>query len=543
LGEERTRQELIPFLEDNHDDDDEVLLALAEELGKFVPLVGGPTFSHTLLPILETLASVDETVVRNKASESLVEIGASMSADDFEQHFIPVLESLIAKEWPARVSATSLLYVSYEKCKGDSRKKQIRNWFTLLTKDETPMVRRASAHAFCKLVTVIEPGYDIELLPVFQKLTEDDQDSVRLISVEACGALAKVLKGNNAVNEVVVPILLHFASDQSWRVRHQAALQMADVAGAAKKNVVQSLLLTSFLSLLKDCEAEVRAVAASCVSKFSHLLSKNEIIASIIPCCEDLANDSNQYVRISIASAVTELSPLVGKDVTGKNLLPIFLELLKDENPEARLGIIGKLDSVGKVIGVDLLSSSLMPAIEDLSKDEHWRVRLAIISHVPLLSQQLGPNFLNNQLIPQCIGWLEDKVYSIREAAIETLQKLATQFGSKWAQQHVVPSVLGTLENTNYLYRITGLHTIAALIPHMESEAVESDLVPAVAEAARNDPVPNVRFNAAKVFQDISSKVSPSSLNNVIRPCLVDLQSDSDVDVRYFASQGLQQLQ
>ena len=39
LGEERTRSELIPFLTDTIYDEDEVLLALAEQLGSFTPLV------------------------------------------------------------------------------------------------------------------------------------------------------------------------------------------------------------------------------------------------------------------------------------------------------------------------------------------------------------------------------------------------------------------------------------------------------------------------------------------------------------------------
>lgn len=38
---ERTRSELIPFLTDTIYDEDEVLLALAEQLGTFTPLVGG----------------------------------------------------------------------------------------------------------------------------------------------------------------------------------------------------------------------------------------------------------------------------------------------------------------------------------------------------------------------------------------------------------------------------------------------------------------------------------------------------------------------
>lgn len=49
LGVERTRSELIPFLTDTIYDEDEVLLALAEQLGTFTPLVGGPEFVHCLL--------------------------------------------------------------------------------------------------------------------------------------------------------------------------------------------------------------------------------------------------------------------------------------------------------------------------------------------------------------------------------------------------------------------------------------------------------------------------------------------------------------
>lgn len=50
LGPDRTHEELIPFLQDSVDDEDEVLIALAEELGKnFNELVGGPKFAHALL--------------------------------------------------------------------------------------------------------------------------------------------------------------------------------------------------------------------------------------------------------------------------------------------------------------------------------------------------------------------------------------------------------------------------------------------------------------------------------------------------------------
>ena len=41
-------------------------MALAEQLGNFTPLVGGPEYVHVLLKPLENLATVEETVVRDK---------------------------------------------------------------------------------------------------------------------------------------------------------------------------------------------------------------------------------------------------------------------------------------------------------------------------------------------------------------------------------------------------------------------------------------------------------------------------------------------
>lgn len=93
LGAERTREELIPFLDgqshppiyryitsplpfwptfdltystESVEDEDEVLVALSEELGGFIEYVGGPEWGHVLLSPLENLAAIEEPVVRDK---------------------------------------------------------------------------------------------------------------------------------------------------------------------------------------------------------------------------------------------------------------------------------------------------------------------------------------------------------------------------------------------------------------------------------------------------------------------------------------------
>ena len=120
LGEERTRKELIPFLNASSEDDDEVLLAMAEELGNFVPYVGGPEYAHTLLVPLETLCCTEETVVREQAVKSLSQVGTELSASSTEEHLHPLVE----------VSLVCLQSMTTTACPGPSfpvRGQQIRS--------------------------------------------------------------------------------------------------------------------------------------------------------------------------------------------------------------------------------------------------------------------------------------------------------------------------------------------------------------------------------------------------------------------------------
>jgi len=57
-----------------------VLLALAEQLGSFSSLVGGQEHVHCLLPPLESLATVEETVRVKEEEKSLsVEVNLNLS--------------------------------------------------------------------------------------------------------------------------------------------------------------------------------------------------------------------------------------------------------------------------------------------------------------------------------------------------------------------------------------------------------------------------------------------------------------------------------
>ena len=337
----------MSFLTETIYDEDEVLLALAEQLGQFTSLVGGPDYVHCLLKPLESLATVEETVVRDKAVDSLRNLAPEHSNSDLETHFVPMLKRLAQGDWfTSRTSACGLVSVCYQRV-SNSTKMDLRALFRNLCSDETPMVRRAAAAKFGELVKVVEIEHvKNELIPLFNSLAQDEQDSVRLLAVEACVVIAGLFKHDD-IEKFLMPSLKSAIDDKSWRVRYVVADKFVELQTGVGPDITKNELVGAFSALLRDNEAEVRAASASKIKDFCHQLpidSREAIIMShVLPCVKDLVNDSNQHVKSALAGVIMGLSPVVGKENTIEHLLPLFLTQLKDECPDVRLNIISNL--------------------------------------------------------------------------------------------------------------------------------------------------------------------------------------------------------
>ncbi|XP_007648156.1 serine/threonine-protein phosphatase 2A 65 kDa regulatory subunit A alpha isoform isoform X1 [Cricetulus griseus] len=542
LGVERTRSELLPFLTDTIYDEDEVLLALAEQLGTFTTLVGGPEYVHCLLPPLESLATVEETVVRDKAVESLRAISHEHSPSDLEAHFVPLVKRLAGGDWfTSRTSACGLFSVCYPRV-SSAVKAELRQYFRNLCSDDTPMVRRAAASKLGEFAKVLElDNVKSEIIPMFSNLASDEQDSVRLLAVEACVNIAQLLPQED-LEALVMPTLRQAAEDKSWRVRYMVADKFTELQKAVGPEITKTDLVPAFQNLMKDCEAEVRAAASHKVKEFCENLSadcrENVIMTQILPCIKELVSDANQHVKSALASVIMGLSPILGKDNTIEHLLPLFLAQLKDECPEVRLNIISNLDCVNEVIGIRQLSQSLLPAIVELAEDAKWRGGLAISEYMPLLAGQLGVEFFDEKLNSLCMAWLVDHVSALREAATSNLKKLVEKFGKEWAHATIIPKVLAMSGDPNYLHRMTTLFCINVLSEVCGQDITTKHMLPTVLRMA-GDPVANVRFNVAKSLQKIGPILDNSTLQSEVKPILEKLTQDQDVDVKYFAQEAL----
>ncbi|KAJ1978427.1 protein phosphatase 2A structural subunit [Dimargaris xerosporica] len=542
LGPERTRNELIPFLDESIDDEDEILLAIAEELGDFVEYVGGPAHAPVLLHPLENLAAVEETVVRVKAVASLNKICQIMSDQQVEEHIVPIIKRLHGADWfTSRASCVGLFATAYSRVSVTTQE-EMRRAFGQLCEDGTPMVRRVAATKLSEFVSVLQPEYISDVaVQYFNVLGVDSQDSVRLLTVEPLVTIASALT-TEQVGQSLVSSFRDLGVDKSWRVRYMVAEKFVELTKLMAPHLSKDEVIEVFVGALKDTEAEVRTAICSQIPGFCELVGREDVIEKIYPRLKEMVSDPSQPVRTALASHISGLAPLFEKEATHQYLLPLFLRLLKDDCPEVRLNIISKLDKVNAVIGIELLSDQLLPAIMELAEDKQWRVRLAIIENIPLLAQQLGVEFFDDQLTHLCMSWLGDRVYSIREAATRNLKNLTEVFGVDWAKNAIIPKILGLSNHPNYLYRMTTIFALTTIAPSVTPEVIRSSILPAI-ESLVTDEIPNIRFNVAKSLETLAPLMKDSpELQPLIEsqavPVLNKLTQDPDQDVRFYAQRA-----
>jgi serine/threonine-protein phosphatase 2A regulatory subunit A len=85
---------------------------------------------------------------------------------------------------------------------------------------------------------------------------------------------------------------------------------------------------------------------------------------------------------------------------------------------------------------------------------------------------------------------------------------------------------------------MTCLFCINALADVVGADVIKRLFLPTIKTLA-GDTVANVRFNVAKTLQKISPFLDQASIDAEVKPILEQLNGDTDVDVKYFASEAI----
>ena len=268
LGPERTRSELIPFLSSGLliivkkmifklffsellDDEDEVLVLLAEVLGNIIEHVGGQGYCRLLLPLLESLCQISDEQVREKTIISLKKMIAKN-----EDYFVVMLKKFqISEYYSCRIAATELIPTIYGQISPITQA-EILAMYKILMKDALPMVRKNAAKNLSGFIKALNPGQEKDVVEIFQTLLKDEEDFVRLYLVDGLIQLASYLPVSK-YKEIIVGFFQSLSNDASWRIRYILCDKIKEAGLIMGKENTKTHIMTFYLKCLQDAEPEV----------------------------------------------------------------------------------------------------------------------------------------------------------------------------------------------------------------------------------------------------------------------------------------------
>jgi len=536
LGPMRTRNELIPFLIESADENDVVLGATAEKLGSLVNAVGGTEYAHTLIKPLEDLLMLDEGTVRDKAMSSIVTVLSQMPTKHVAEFGIQLVSRLATNDWfAARVSACNLLPDISARAYSDD----LLKLFLDLCDDDTPMVRRAAMIALGKIAKSVPSAKLRDLLDALRRLARDDQDSVRIMTIQTAMTLAKeVLSNPQECFNALFPEIRSCVDDPSWRVRVTVAETIFDALNLTPAKHQQQVL-DMYLKLLADAESEVRTIAVSKLHAVASLRpADRNFVNLILPSLTKLSRDEGDSVRSALAESLAKTCPVVGPDLTTDSLLQFFLKLMRDTSTNVRLKVLANLGQISPHLKLKELSPCVLPAVVELASDRDWRIRVSVIEQTAGLAKSLGHEMFGTEIVPLLVRWLRDPIFKVREAASKSLSALTAELGATKTVELIIPQIEDLAKNSNYLYRIAALIAVINTAQTLGSPHVGEKLVPIVTGMVK-DQVPNVRFNVAKTFRNLYG-IAPKKIGlEQIVPAIRQLSTDVDKDVQFFAQEAI----
>eukprot|EP00934_Nitzschia_sp_Nitz4_P006563 Nitzschia sp. Nitz4//scaffold93_size78505//65297//67345//NITZ4_005428-RA/size78505-augustus-gene-0.46-mRNA-1//1//CDS//3329560312//6553//frame0 len=519
LGSAQTLSVLLPFLTDlalkQPSLDDELLLLMAKQLHTLVPpLLTTPPQMMELVKIIERLAAVEETVVRDQAVHLMQHVAEHLRVAangkpeaSISSSLIQMAKRLVGADWfTAKVSAAGMLPALYTLTESS----EVAYLYKELCMDETPMVRRAaSQHLGHLLSSLASRDKANDLIPVLQQLCQDEQDSVRMLAVASLAHVGAAYgTAPEWTKEYFLPLLKNGSTDQSWRVRHSLAKCFSGVAetlgfqGNAKFVNDQSLVMACFVSLLADAEAEVRAAAVGHFAKMTHWGGSALFQTHLLPLLPALADDVVMEVRSKCALAVMESSEkgTLEDQLIVSSFGPLLETFLQDEFPEVQLQVLGNLHKLSHLLNG---LNGVVSAILNMSKATNWRVREGVARILPHLAEARGLDFFATVLLePAWLVLLLDPVASVRTACVTSMPVLVRASGQDWMMQQVLPQhvrIYNHATTGSYLIRITILQAHAEIAAACSDKDLNlwNDVVLQLLRGL-TDKVANVRMIAAQ---------------------------------------------
>ena len=524
--------EFIPYIQKIiHTEEDEVLLAISEELPRFKTYLDGKQMT-AVLPLFVVLLGCEETVVRESTVEGLRKLVPSFTEEQVQKDLIPMvlnISNIEAFQW--KVSACYLIRICYPKA-GKEKEKLVNLYFKLCD-DDTPIIKRTAAKEFGPLCLIIEKEtVKSEMLNCYKKFM-NESDTVRVTILPSIVQLSKIFQ-DPELQKLHIQNINSASIDKSWRVRNELANLYPQFIDYFQNNPNIDLV-QPICTLMKDSETEVKASALKALNQVILKFPADKVTSQIVPTLRGLNNESNKDTKSNIGLLFGPIASIIGYPGFNANLGTMMDTLMKDENAEVRLGVAKSMYDIFVSADVSLLSS-VNSFLGTMQKDAQYRIRECVYDTLARLGIKYGLDVFKANIEGLFFNYLTDNVASVREVGIKSLSSLIKQFGPSWVTGNLIPKLQSHLsgQKISYLNRMCMIHSVCVCAEYLDYKQNAEFIVPILAKGLK-DKIPNVKFYTIKLIEKIKDKLDSTSKTK-LEANIKSLMSDEDPDVKYFAA-------
>eukprot|EP00565_Helicotheca_tamesis_P001942 CAMPEP_0185726158 /NCGR_PEP_ID=MMETSP1171-20130828/2218_1 /TAXON_ID=374046 /ORGANISM="Helicotheca tamensis, Strain CCMP826" /LENGTH=589 /DNA_ID=CAMNT_0028394457 /DNA_START=3 /DNA_END=1772 /DNA_ORIENTATION=+ len=429
-----------------------------------------------ILPLLERLAAVEETVVRDKAVESINKIvplllkdamdgkdddavkeAAAASASAAPALLLAMAKRLSGADWfTAKVSAAGVLptlyrfynahsdYVAKHKLSplssagngepspsDEEGRRELRILYKDLCEDDTPMVRRSAGKHLGKFIEAVA------------NLSISPSD----LSTATPAKIAMPEDIKRMVVDEMVPLFRTLSMDEQDSVRLLAVANAGSVGCGLGRDpqLNDELVFGIFQSGCGDLSWRVRhnlakefsTVAASLGFTDSHFRERQ---TEVFNCFSSLLQDAEAEVRAAAVESVARMTQLGGPDLFTSHIAPLLPNLADDPVMEVRSKLAQALmdccdPSICNALTDRIILQEFKPLLEGFLNDEFAEVQLHILTKLSRVSHLLNKM---DVVVSSILQMSKAQNWRVREAVGRLLPHLAEARGVSFFEDHLL---------------------------------------------------------------------------------------------------------
>ena len=539
LGSETTRKELLPYLKNciNNEEEDEILIELTKILSNFLDCMGGIAYTSELLNLFGVLLSIDEPTIRKEAINSLKEVLNQIGGiNNIEKDLMEIINKFYwSDDVNQKLSAMNLIILLYNDL-NENNKKIVMNYLENFLNSDNLLIKKELMNEIVKITCHLNIDYIKKLISIITK-DDNNNDNIRENLINVLISL-KSHKDLNFIINFIYDLIIKLSEDNNWKVRLSLINNFSEILKFPKINYnFKQMIINIYIKFIEDSEEMIRNACCINLEDITKLL-KNEInFNKILQNLEKLSKDEKISVKKNLSENIFKIFPLLNAKQINEIIFKVFNILLNDDNLDIKINIIQNIAELSQTMDLNNFIEKIIPSIISIAQNKSWRLRNKIINIIPSLVNQ---NFFMNDIFPICLNYLTDHVYAIRESGSKLLCNIYIDIYKNKENLMYEKKLNEKLDNminlSNYLMRNTCLIFIKFFCEKIEDKIYfnffEKNLINYVYKLS-NDKISNVRLNCGFIFNKIKNyEFNDKMHKDKIKKWIAILKNDEDKDVR-----------